>query len=201
MFNKEYIDALKEIVNIGVGRGAENLNQLLNEHISLETPEVYITHIDRLKEILYSEKVETFSYISLQFSGDLKGRSKLIFPLSSAKKLAELFAKDFADSFNVNYARSGVLVEIGNIVINSIIGSLSNELKLHLSYNVPTYIETSPENVLKPVTSSMWNDIILCRTNFNVRKLQVSGEFVIFFEFGSLDILFNLLSNYINDSK
>jgi len=35
-------DALKELINIGVGNGAEVLNQMFDSHIELNVPDIHI---------------------------------------------------------------------------------------------------------------------------------------------------------------
>jgi|GEM_PF-3941068 len=47
--NNEQLDAIKEIFNIGVGKGAQVLSQLLESHIQLEVPDIRIYKYDDLE--------------------------------------------------------------------------------------------------------------------------------------------------------
>lgn len=196
-----YLDALKELINIGVGKGASTLNQLLETHIILEVPVVKIININQLEEYFTLAENQKYAFISLPFNGNISGKAKLIFPFNSAIKLASIFAEKENLDINedLNYIRSGILSEVGNIVINSIIGTLSNELKLSLNYKVPIYLEGNVNKIVKSATENLSSDVILCHTYFKTQDMEITGELVLFFEFGSLDILINLLDNYINE--
>jgi len=199
IISETYLDALKEVINIGVGRGASVLNQLLDAHIILEVPEVKIINISELAENFKPHDNQKYAFISLPYEGNISGRAKLIFPFSSAVKLASVFAEKENTDLNedLNYIRSGILSEVGNIVINSIIGTLSNELKLNLTYKIPIYMEGEMSAMLKSIENTS-KEIILCHTYFKTPKMNITGELVLFFEFGSLDKLMHLLNNYIN---
>jgi len=201
MLSEIYLDALKEIINIGVGEGASVLNQLLNTHIILDVPEVKIIDINELAEYFKSDDNQKYAIISLLYRGSISGKAKLIFPFNSAVKLASVFAEKEEINLNedLNYIRSGILSEVGNIVINSIIGTLSNVLKLDLVYKIPIYMEGELPLMINTFTENTSKEIILCHTYFKTQKADITGDLVLFFEFGSLDKLISLLNNYINE--
>jgi len=196
-----YIDALKELINIGVGKGAATLNQLLNTHIILEVPNIHIVNINELDNYFTQSANQKYAFISLPFQGNISGKAKLIFPFSSAIKLASIFVEKEKIAYyeDLNYIRSGILTEVGNIVINSIIGTLSNELKLTLNYKVPTYVEGEVTSIIKSVADNLSTEAIICHTFFRTQDTEVTGELILFFEFGSLETLIVLLNNYINE--
>jgi len=200
-FSEIHIDALKELINIGIGKGAETLNQLLETHILINVPIVKILNIDQLVEYFKLFDNQKYAFISLPFMGNISGRAKLIFPFESAIKLAGVFAEkeNLDTNQDLNYIRSGILSEVGNIVINSIIGSLSNELKLSLNYKIPIYLEGEISKLVISIEDNLSNEVLLCHTFFQIQNLEIKGEFVLFFEFGSLDKLVFLLNNYINE--
>ena len=80
-------DALREVISIGVGRGADSLNRLLQAQIKLEIPHLRLVSSNKLSSELKHLGAETISSIDLKFTGDLSGQSFLIFPEKSAGKL------------------------------------------------------------------------------------------------------------------
>ncbi len=46
----EQIDTLKELVNIGVGRAANMLNQLVQSRIYLQVPSINVFHLSKDEE-------------------------------------------------------------------------------------------------------------------------------------------------------
>jgi chemotaxis protein CheC len=57
----DQIDALKELINIGIGRAAGVLNTMLHSHIRLRVPVVEIFSPSALKEEMQRTEGETFS--------------------------------------------------------------------------------------------------------------------------------------------
>lgn len=99
-------DALKEVINIGVGKGADSLNQLLNTHIKLEIPNLKIIPADKLSEELGYMGKGQLSTVNLKFSGDLEGSSLLIFPEVSAASLVTALMGDQFDSSEMDSLKS-----------------------------------------------------------------------------------------------
>jgi chemotaxis protein CheC len=87
--------------------------------------------------------------------------------------------------------RVGTLSEVGNIVLNGVMGSIGNILKQHISYTIPTYIEDSIENLLT-LDSNINpppNTILLVRIRFMIQQLQIEGDIILLFEVGSFTAL------------
>ena len=185
------IDSLKEIINIGVGKGAEVLNTMVSSHISLSTPLIkLIKPIELIKE-LSSLGGDKLSSVNLGFHGPFAGVARIIFPTESAQKLVSIFAGEddsFGDDFDS--LRAGALSEIGNIVLNSIMGSISNLLNLNLLYSVPSYIETEAKNILTAEESSdLFSVIVLAQTRFVISSLSIIGDIILYLEMGSFEAL------------
>ena len=83
----EMKDALREIINIGVGRAAGTLNELLNHHITLEVPRIDVIALGDLDEKFGLVRATSVSAVRLLFKGPIAGVSSLVFPPESASKL------------------------------------------------------------------------------------------------------------------
>lgn len=195
-----YKDTIKELVNIGIGKGADVLNQMLNTHINLSVPEIKIMNNDKLKNYINEKYGINFSYVTLPFSGNISGKTKLIFPIESAKRLTKIFGdNEFDEDLDNSQIRAGILSEIGNIVINAVIGTLSNELSLTLNYTVPSYFEASSEMLVNRAIEFFSDEIILCQTNFNIEQLNIQGELILFFELGVFNDFISMIKNYLEN--
>ena len=66
----------------------------------------------------------------------------------------------------------GTLTTIGNIVINSVTGSISNVLRQYMNYALPVYLEDTVENIL--LTNNVSNltinlTILLAQARFDLK--------------------------------
>ncbi len=184
------LDALTELINIGIGRSADVLNTMLNSHIDLQVPFVKILLSDDFRKEIESLGADSLSAVHLAFKGTFSGTAQLIFPAATASKLVTTVTGEEVRSESLDEIRSGTLCEIGNIVLNGLMGSISNVLKMQLKYSVPTYLEGKIGN-LTSARDNMSSDtkILLARTHFTIKELKIEGDIIVFFETGALDAL------------
>lgn len=181
-------DALKEIINIGVGHAAGMLNDLLNHHIILELPQVDIINYSDLDHEFSDLSSTDVSAVRLQFKGALRGVSSLVFPPDSASKLADLLMGEEFLSDDLDEIKIGTLSEVGNIVLNSVMGSFSNTFETLLQYSIPAYYEGSMNSMLQ-LDTEQDTPVISAKTRFTVESHEIEGEILLFFELGSFDFL------------
>lgn len=199
-FSQKHIDILKELINIGVGRGANVLNTMLTAHIVLRVPMVKILTKEDLNDYLNSFGENPMAIINLPFKGDISGSTKLIFPTESAANLVDAFTgEQFGDEEDFDSIRVGTLKEIGNIVINSIMGSLSNMLKTHFQYVVPNFQEGTINDIFISPTTNINQPILLAQAHFSIDKFKVVGNIAIFLEIGAYENLIKALDAFVSN--
>lgn len=186
-------DALKEMINIGVGKGAAMLNAILDTHICLEVPFMRVLSQSEFFEDIKNNKLESFAAVNLSFKGDLCGNAELIFPTESAVKLVAALTDSDPKTVIMDSIHSGTLSEIGNIVINAVIGSISAMLDFKLSYSAPNYIEGDYEKLSMAFKTDMNSIILQARARFIIDALSIVGNIVLFLEIDSLDKMLNIV--------
>ncbi|WP_430817642.1 hypothetical protein [Carboxylicivirga sp. RSCT41] len=190
------LDALKELINIGVGNGANLLNKMLNKPIALNTIEVHIlSHKDYESYIDFEENT---SIVHMGFDGTFGGRVNLIFPNKDAVRLLELIAPWLNVDASIGKVKKNVLTEVGNIVINGVIGSLSNVLKLQSSYSLPQYYQGHISELLK---TEQIGAVILANTQYAIEEESIKGTLLIFLELRSIVELQKHLDKLVNNQS
>ena len=197
MLSPLHIEVLQEIINIGVGKGAEVLNTMVQSHISLEVPEVKVFGSDEYKQFVDFFVETDYSIITLPFNGELNGFSKLIMSSEHAAKLVDAFIGKHGASIEMDSLRVDILSEIGNIITNAVMGTLSNMLVLDLGYVVPSY-EMGQKNIIIPkeLTSS-GSAILFAQTHFKIKEFETKGNFAIFFNLKSFEVLVEKIQNFL----
>ena len=185
-----HIDALQELVNIGIGRAAGVLNDMLDSPIRLHIPEVNLLTPEQLKSELKSQFNDSvLATVQLNFSGSFSGTAELVFPTESAADLVSVLTGEALGTPDLDVVKIGALLEVGNIVLNGIMGSLSNALIEHLEYSLPTYSESNVNNF--PIFADIDENtkILLAHTCFMIEQLHLAGDIILMFTVGSLDAL------------
>jgi len=189
----EQIDALKELVVIGVGRAAGILNEMVHHHIQLQVPNIKIFSIHDLEREISGVETDRLSAVQMKFKGSFSGATALVFPQASAAKLVDILSGEEQRTTDMDSVRIGTLTEVGNILINGVMGSIGNVLKQHIEYSIPVYVEETIKNLVKTNSSDPDTVILLAQTRFTIEQLQIEGEIVLFFESS-----FNSLLSAIN---
>lgn len=185
--SSEQLDALKEMIGVGMGKAADMLNEMLESHIELKVPSLSIIESSEFinGNVCAELGGNKLASVSLGFQGSFNGNSTLVFPEESAVKLVAALTNEEHGSTGLDSVMAGTLSEVGNIVINGVMGSISNYLTNRVDYSLPNYMEGELSDLLKLKDLSDNSFIILAETTFKVQNLQVEGSIFIAFEFDS----------------
>ena len=194
------LDALQELLNIGVGRAAGSLNQMLEKPIRLHIPFLQLGKMEELSLEVQKMKDTTLSTVQLPFKGTFSGASCLLFPTVSAQALVVALTGEAEDSDTMDSLREATLTEIGNIVLNGVMGSLANILKHQIIYSVPFYQETSIQGLLHPTPSDSSEIILWAQTQFTIQEYDLTGDIMLMFGIPDLGLLINAVSEIANST-
>jgi chemotaxis protein CheC len=183
------IDALKEMVNIGVGHAAGVLNAMLNSRVQLHVPIVEMMDYEHLQSKIQSMGHGNLSSVRLGFKGPFSGKASLVFPAEEAIKLVSMLTGVEANSNDQNDLRVATLTEVGNIVLNGVMGAIGSELKLHVFYSVPIYVDNPFEVILSTQQNQIEASVVWVQTRFTIESQSIVGDIILVFEVGSLDLL------------
>jgi chemotaxis protein CheC len=187
------LDALQEFINIGVGRAAALLNEMVEAPIQLSVPVLRVFDNDALRtNFLPLLDNQQFAAVRLAFAGTFSGSAELLFPTESAVALVSLLTGEDRDSPDLDGVKVGTLTELGNIVINGILGSLSNLLKQRMDYTLPLYHEGTLKKLLSLNHLFGQNTVfLLAQAKFEITQLEIVGELILVFEMTSFSELLN----------
>lgn len=187
------LDLLQELINIGVGHAASTLNQMSGQHVHLHAPEVAVKSIEEMLSGTEIDVTRQVMAIKLTFGGRFSGMASLMFPPESANKLITIILGEEPVAEDMDMMRVGVLQEVGNIVLNGVMGSIGNLLTEHIDYLPPDYYETTIGELL--ISDRRDDDmLLLARTNFYLENRLVQGDILIMFRLNTFDNLLDALS-------
>ena len=194
----DQLDALRELFNVGVGRAAGMLNRMLSISVKLRVPIVHLLHADQVLTVLNEFGVEPVAAVKLPFRGEFNGYAILIFPPADAAQIADsLMGQDYEPT-DMDALRAGTINEVGNVVLNAVLGTISDGLDTHLRYSIPTYREDSVGRLLQLDLESSHGTLIIAHVTFSLMELEVEGDIVLYMELGSMEPLIHLLDGLIN---
>ncbi|HSF75979.1 MULTISPECIES: chemotaxis protein CheC [unclassified Microcoleus] len=188
------LDALQELVNIGIGQAAGVLNDMIDSPIRLQIPYLQIlTPTDVEEELEQHLNGEQIAAVQLKFTGSFGGIAQLVFPTNSAALLVTMLTGE-EGTHDLDSVKIGTLSEVGNIVINGVMGAISNVLQQRLNYSIPTYSEGTIASLL--ISGGLATDtvVLLAQTSFMIERLHIEGDIILIFNVNSFDTLLTAIN-------
>jgi chemotaxis protein CheC len=179
------IDALTELINIGLGRAASILSTMTSEAVQLTVPRVLIMEISEIWKSMDIEPGSTAADVRQSFHGALIGSADLLFPRKSAAALVNAVTGEADDDDDLDELRVATLSEVGNIVINGAMGSLTNILNAPVQYDVPLYREKSLMKMFSNLDEDSAHECILVDARFTIQSIEISGDILLIFDVAS----------------
>ncbi|MEG4325420.1 chemotaxis protein CheC [Microcoleus sp. herbarium5] len=189
------LDALQELVNIGIGQAAGVLNDMIDSPIRLQIPYLQIlTPLDVEEELEQHLNGEQIAAVQLKFTGSFGGIAQLVFPTNSAALLVTMLTGEEVGTQDLDSVKIGTLSEVGNIVINGVMGAISNVLQQRLNYSIPTYSEGTIASLL--ISGGLATDtvVLLAQTSFMIERLHIEGDIILIFNVNSFDTLLTAIN-------
>jgi len=180
-------DVLSELMNIGVGRASATLNEMVGHHIRLQVPCVKLIRKENLHEYVAYDDDTSLSSVQMNFRGEFDGNAVLVFPQEAASILVSSLTDEPQNPSEMDALKSGTLTEIGNILINAVLGSIANFLDVGLQYSVPDYLECKVDHLC--ALGGQASTILLAEASFTIDELKVQGDILLFFHVSSFESL------------
>jgi chemotaxis protein CheC len=134
--NELQLDTLRELSNIGMGHAATALSQLLRRGINLHVPNLTVTDIAEVPDLLGGAE-QVVAGVTLDVLGGARGNILLIFPRASAERLlSDLIGVHSVDPLESSIGVS-TICEVGNILASAYLSALGQMLQMVLIPSVP----------------------------------------------------------------
>jgi chemotaxis protein CheC len=188
-------DSLTELINIGYGRAAGALSELTGYRITLEVPQIAIYAIDEIAPQLTRMIEGEVASVTQVFSGAVAGNALLLLDEKAAVMLSELLTDDVSPSGSFDSGAREIITEVGNILLNALLGVFGNLLQVQISFAVPRLRVDTIDSVLQSiiVREEELRYALMIHTRFRLRANNVTGYLIIILGITSLDrMLFEL---------
>jgi chemotaxis protein CheC len=192
------LDALTEMVNIGVNRAAASLREMVNEQVLLSVPEVTLVSRDQAIAALGENEVSNLVGIHQVFEGDITGRALLIFPDTRSLELVRAVTGGELPLEEIIELEQEALAEIGNIILNGCLATMANLLRRNLKMSLPEILRGEPSiffNLQPPPDAG--EVVMFLYINFAIRNRDIRGYIAMLMDMPSLAALQLLLRDFI----
>lgn len=198
-------DILKELFNIGVGYAAGTLSDIIDKKILLNVPDVKILDAEQgkaeLDKFLSHVAEGAVMVSSIAFDRQLEGKVSLIFPADKMHRFINLCLHEEHDEIgNMEFTDIDfdTIKEIGNIVLNAIIGELSNTINIPVEYSLPEVNVLNNASAALFVDGSEYRLVLMMYITFDIEGTEIEGAIVINMALKSLDEIIHTIDRLYN---
>lgn len=191
-------DALAEIINIGVGRAAASLSQIVRDEVELSAPTVLFLEPDEVDQALDGVECDQLSVVSQDFSGPFDSRAMLVFPEQNALVIVGHMLGEVVPPEQLSEFEQEAMCEFGNIILNACISSLADLFAVEFEGTLPSY-QHADRQTLRLLESSVGDRpvVLVVQVDLKISKQALQGHLIFMMSVTSLTELLDSIDRYL----
>jgi chemotaxis protein CheC len=173
-----------ELANIGVGRAAAAMSDLAQKEVKISVPSVEVIRLRNAQTSLRLEEGPTLR-VSQLVTGGLQGQALVLLSRAGAVRLASLMLGRTDESDAFDEAEQAALLELGNIMIGGVIGTLANQFQDTIGYEVPRlYLRGASDAVelIFDLVRPDCTDVLVMQARLSIDEIDVRSYFLLLLE-------------------
>ena len=192
-------DALTEIANMAIGRSAGVLNEMIGQEVVLSVPQVLILDQSKLSDHVTNMQGHDLTVVQQGFDGPLSGLASIAFPEKKSLELVRLLLGEEMSLEEIVELEQEALQEMGNVILNSFLGTFGNEFGVNISSEIPKFHKDVDAGSLIGDVSASGVSIIFIHVDFYVKEKNIDGYLVLAVSIPTMEKLANLVKGYVQD--
>lgn len=195
--NELEVDALAEIFNIGVGQAAASLSQMTGDHIELSVPAFSFVTRHQAAAELTKDAGQHICGVSQHFKGSFDADAILMFPENKSLEIVRLLVGGDIPIEELTAMEQEALSEIGNIILNALIGTLANVLGAEFSCGLPIYHFGTSGEILHANGKDADGMVLLLHIGLKLERYQIDGYVAFLLDVNSTQGLKASISHFL----
>ncbi|HEY6641364.1 chemotaxis protein CheX [Povalibacter sp.] len=192
------LDALTELVNLGVSGAALSLREMVHEEVVLSVPKVAVVTREQAIATLGEQESKRLVAVQQDFAGDISGRALLIFPETKSMELVRAVVGGNLSLEDIAELEQEALAETGNVLLNGCLGTIANNLQRSLRISLPEVIYGDGAEFFAAIPSrESGYSVLFIHINFAVRNRDIRGYIAMLLDIPSQLALKDLIGAFI----
>ncbi|MES2740082.1 MAG: chemotaxis protein CheC [Pseudomonadota bacterium] len=192
-------DALVEIFNIGVGHAAASMSGIVNEEVTMSVPSISFMNRSEAADMLGNKNREAgrICGVSQHYEGAFSTEAILMFPEDKSLEIVRLMVGDSISLQELSEMEQEAMSEIGNIILNSCVGTLANIFQQELHGSLPVYHVGTSEQILHSSGGLADTVVLMLHIDFILEKHQIHGYVAFILDVSALHDLKHQVNQYL----
>jgi chemotaxis protein CheC len=192
------IDALTELLNVGVSKAATSLRDLIGTQVILSVPHLALLSREEAARTMTEREANALVGVHQSFEGDLQGRALLIFPEANSLELVRAVAGGDLSLEDIIALEHEALAETGNIILNNCLATMANLLKRRVKISLPKIVHGTGATIFDIGGNLEKGDnALFLYIDFHIRDRDIRGYITMLMDMPALLALRELLREFI----
>lgn len=200
MLTDDEHDVIVELMNIGVGRAASALSQLVQDEVLLSVPKLQFLESADAKAVFCRSMPDLLAGVMQDFQGFMSGRAALLFPEERSLELVRAILGADMSADEITELEQETLAELGNILLNNCLATLANLLNRQIQTDLPQAFNVDTPHLLNRLSSYGQDNscmIMLVQIDFSLRASDLQGYLAFLIDLHSADAFIEALRHYL----
>jgi len=196
-----HIDALSEVFNIGAGRAAASLSDIVGEEVKLSVPQVEICSTTEISAKTTMMGTDRFGAVHQTFSGSFEADAILLFTEEHALEIVRDMMGSQISLEDLPEFEQEAMCELGNIILNACLSAMADVLNIPLNCSLPDYTVASTEEIFRRVCEDPGQPfVMLLHIDLAIEKRHSEGHLIFLMSSTSLEDLIAQIERYLGET-
>ncbi len=194
-----YLDAIAELLNVGVGSSVSALSEMVDAEVALSVPRViFLTREQAITEVTH-HSTETVASVQQHFQGPFWGDAALLFPDDKSLALVPAVLGQPTSTEVCVEMQEEVVVEVGNIILNACLASLADIFNHSLDISIPEFHSGTVTEFfqLRRLHHKEDETILLLNMEFSINEKAIHGYVIFMMDILSVDAFKAHIDEYL----
>lgn len=195
-----HLDALSEVFNVGAGRAAASLSEIVGEEVLLSVPSVEIRKSSEIDLSAISLDSNRFGTVHQTFSGSFQAEALLLFTEEHALEIVRDMMGSQISLEDLAEFEQEAMCELGNIILNACLSAMADMLNIPLDCSLPDYTVATTEEIFRRVSDDQKQPyVLLLHIDLAIEKRRSEGHLIFLLSSTSLDSLILQIERYLGE--
>jgi len=193
------VDAMTEIFNIGAGRAAASLSEIVGDEVKLSIPNIQLYQSTEISADTLALNSPRLGAVKQAFSGPFDADAMLLFTEERALEIVHDMMGSQVGIEEVAEFEQEAMCELGNIILNACLSSMADMLDITMDSSLPSYSVGATDTVLRQIILEASQPLMLVlHIDMVIEKRHSHGYLVFLMSSSSLQKLLSHIDRFIS---
>jgi len=194
------LDALTEVFNVGAGRAAQSLSEIVGDGVRLSVPSIEVLKSNEVNAKVLTLSSARFATVSQFFTGPFDAEAVLLFTEDHALEIVRDMMGSQMSLEDLAEFEQEAMCELGNIILNACMSAMSDMLGIVLGSSLPSYLVSSPDDISDRLIADSSDDayVLVLHIDLMIEKRHTQGHLIFLLSSTSLNQLVTHIQRYLN---